>query len=192
MLCWGRGHCFYSENQLKMVLYLRQLDRKPSYWRTRLPSAAWFRWNHVWQHVQAGMCTNVFSCGHVDEFSCSQSACRYTRLIFGSSVFDSFCDASVWVCRLCVRFHSVGMQQASHSIAGHVSSMIANRLPPQSSVWKINGMLFVFLSLPLTRTHTVTRKHSNPSELCNLFSIQYIWILSPDRRDCNFELQVGP
>lgn len=41
----------------------------------------------------------------------------------------------------------VGMQQANHSIAGHVSSVIACRQHPHFSVWKINGLLFVSLSI---------------------------------------------
>ena len=68
--------------------------------------------------------------------------CARTWASFRSDVLDPVCDASagVWRARLwrreCV-FHlsmCVGMQQANRSIAGHVSSMIANRLPPQSSV----------------------------------------------------------
>ncbi len=42
---------------------------------------------------------------------------------------------TVNVCVACVCVVvCIGMQQANHSIAGHVSSMMANRLPPQSFV----------------------------------------------------------
>lgn len=106
---------------------------------------------------------HVYKCGWIPLFSkCTpvHSADLWQQCLW---FFSRLCER----CRLCVRFHSVGMQQASHSIAGHVSSMIANRLPPQSSVWKINGMLFVF-----TLSHTDS--HCHPQTLESFWAMQFV------------------
>lgn len=95
-------------------------------------------------------------CVFVCTFLCERNAFPRTRVRFRSDDLDSW-YAKVWMCALPVcAVVFVGMQQANHSIVGHVSSMIANRLPPQFSAWKINAMLFLSVYFPdmsLSHTH---------------------------------------
>lgn len=104
---------------------------------------AWFKWEHAWMYKHAWVRTSVWACSRVHIYFAVLWWERRLLILYMTCVV-----LYVYVC--------VGIQQANHSIAGHVSSMMANRLPSQSSVWKINGMLF----LSFSQTHSLSLSHS--------------------------------
>lgn len=160
-------------------------------WRTYICTRGW--WSMLDPDDNVRECACIFTymslCGYTVYFT-AMSAFWCTCLIvleWHTSRFVTFLCIGFWdsenVCSLCVCVCvCVGMQQAYHSIAVHVSSMIANRLPPQSSVWKINSMLF----LPfLSHYHTHT-----PFWVTMFPFIQWIWIFSPNKWNYSFTTDV--
>lgn len=104
----------------------------------------------AWLNQGAPMCVSAHAC---------ELVCAFIPLLNMGELWEWcpwFVICQVWMCVLPVSaVVFVGMQQEIHSIVGHVSSVIACREPPRFSMWKINGLLFVSLSiLPSCFSHS--------------------------------------
>lgn len=107
------------------------------------PMIIYWRWSQ-WSMVESGapICASAHAC----EFVCALIPLLNVGELWEWCPWFVICQVRMYVLPVSAVVF-VGMQQANHSIVGHLSSVIACREPPHFSGWKINGLLFVSLSI---------------------------------------------